>query len=139
MLGLSSRFWTSTRCGRTSPLRSIALAMYEYLGCGHAGAAPRQRPTPPLTRGGFVWELGSRPKGRWLARGSERGTCALIPPPSRHLLLGVQLDYQLLLRGDGNVRPLRALQHSPAVRVAVDGEPRRPLAAGRLLHRLHHE
>src|SRR6185503_18884016 len=106
----------------------------------------RRRPTPPLTRGGLVWELGSRPKtgneaprtGTVHRRPSSLSSLfplfPLFPLPSS-LLLGVQLDDQLLLRRDRNVPAARTLEHAPAERVAIDGDPGERRAARRILHR----
>ena len=43
----------------------------------------------------------------------------------RRALLRVQLDHQLLLRRDRNVRTRRALEHPAAERVPIDRDPRR--------------
>src|SRR5579872_4019294 len=62
---------------------------------------------------------------------------SLFPLPSS-LLLGVQLDDQLLLRRDRNVPAARTLEHAPAERVAIDGDPGERRAARRILHRRDH-
>src|SRR5687768_2099614 len=49
-------------------------------------------------------------------------------------LLGVQLDYQLLLRCDRNVLARGALQHASTERVAIDGDPRERCATRGLIH-----
>src|SRR6478672_3967080 len=50
-------------------------------------------------------------------------------------LLRIQLDDQLLLRRDRNVRACRTLEHPAAERVAIDREPGQRDAARRLFHR----
>src|SRR4051812_17280859 len=56
---------------------------------------------------------------------------------TRSRLLRVELDDQLLLGGDRDTGPLRALEHATAERVAVHGDPRERRATSRLIHRGH--
>ncbi len=98
-----------------------------HVGCSCVPPAfTRRRPTPPLTRGEFVKELGSRTKMREMGNGKwEMQSVSRFPfPLSRCLLLGVQLHDKLFLRSDRDVVPRRSLQHAAAVGVAVDRDPR---------------
>src|SRR5690348_427735 len=98
----------------------------------------RHRPAPPLTRGRLEWRLGPRPNAQNAGRGAQSDDSLVVPAPRlAHCalrLLRVQLDDQLLLRRNRNVRARGALEHSAAEALAIDGEPGQRSAARRLIH-----
>src|SRR5690606_3099395 len=126
----SSRLETSTIVGRTSPRRSIVcgisdLKILETVRPGDHGPAtlcPAPDARQTRTGGRVPTEPQRGKKGSECGEG-EPSSGTPIPIPARGSLLGVQLDYQLLLSGDRNVRARRALEHATTERLAIHGEP----------------
>src|ERR1051325_4731765 len=56
------------------------------------------------------------------------------PTPKPQPLFRIQLDYQLLLRRDWNIRARGALEHAAAECLAIHGEPGERGAPRRLVH-----